>query len=90
MHHPGKTAPAEDGPHSFQIADVGLAEDKTVPAQPGEPGLFQGRIIVPVQVVHTRHPVPLFQQGPTDMVPDETGRAGDEDVHGGLQNVARL
>ena len=50
--------------------------------QPVQPRLLQPHIIIVVQVVQADHAVAARQQRLGDMVADEPGAAGDQDLHG--------
>ena len=51
-------------------------------AELAQPVELQPHVVVGVEVVDADHVVPLTEQPPGDVVADEAGRAGHQDLHG--------
>jgi hypothetical protein len=76
----GKLVLGEERCHAVSIGEIEPGEPKGgMRRQLSQTRLFQGWIVVGIEVVQADDRVPFPQQPVRDMVADETGRAGDED-----------
>ena len=65
--------------HRLAVGDVDLLEPEVRKRlELREPGLFQPRIVIGIEVVEADDVVPVRQQAPRDVHADEPGRSGDE------------
>ena len=82
MHHPHRPEALEHRPHRRAIlqGDAGLRETG-VSAEPGQPVFLQADVVVGIHVVQPGHRVAPLQQPQGQRIADETGRAGNEDLH---------
>ena len=87
--------------HGVTVSNVGLCKKKVrVSLQPRQTGLFEGYVVIAVEVIHTDDMLALGQKTLGAVHADETGAAGDEgsggkvhaggsagpDVRGGCQS----
>ena len=69
--------------HRRRVGQVDAVEfEVLVGPQSRQARLFQGRVVVVVEVVDPDHPMALGQQALADMHADEAGGAGDQDSGG--------
>src|SRR6267154_265634 len=81
----------EQGLDAAAIDQIALDEAKLlVPLQYIEPRSFEARIVVIVQVIEPDYLIAARKQSLRDVKSNESCRAGDQDLHMGLQSPVRL
>ena len=74
--------PGQHAAQEARVVDVLLVEMKILPrAQVSDALLFDGAVVVGIEVVDGRHRVAIVQQAAAEMPANEAGGSGDEDVH---------
>ena len=70
----------EQGGHARAVGEIeGVVAIARFGQQAVEPRLFQGRVVIVVEVVDADHRLPAGQQAAGGVEADEAGRSGDED-----------
>ena len=67
--------------HPGAVTKIGLHKPEPfLFCQPRQPGLLELGIVIVIQIIQTDHGIALLQQPLAQMIPDKSGRPGDQNL----------